>query len=71
MCKYCEELLNVAADRKANTVLADNSVESSNACVNEMIMEVNHEDDGTPYAFICSRVHILSTDREYANVINI
>ena len=65
MCKNCEKLLNVPADKKATTVLFDETKETYDASKFVGIMEVNHKDDGTPYAFIIQDVTIESTGRSY------
>lgn len=65
MCKKCEKLLNVPKDKKARVILFD--VSDKAVDVNEFVgfMEINHHDDGTPYAFIKQDVEITSTGRSY------
>lgn len=69
MCEKCSELLNVPANKKAVSVLMKEDAFDAN--VYETIMELNHEDDGTPYAFIKSEVVIESTGRCYGTPIYI
>lgn len=65
MCKECEKLLNVPVDKKATTVLFDETENSYDVSEFKGIMQVNHYDDGTPYAFIKQDVTIESTGRSY------
>lgn len=65
MCKNCEKLLNVPVDKKATTVLFDETEKSYDVSEFVGIMQVNHKDDGTPYAFIIQDVAIKSTGRIY------
>jgi len=67
MCEKCKELLNVATNKKAVSVLAKEDAFDADVC--ETIMELNHEDDGTPYAFIKTEVVIKSTGRSYGTPI--
>lgn len=63
MCDKCKGLLNVPKDKKAKTMLFDE--EAFDAEYFHGFMEINHEDDGTPYAFIQQEVMIKSTQRSY------
>jgi len=71
MCDKCKELLNVPKDRKAKTMLFDERENAFDVNYFHGFMEVNHEDDGTPYAFIKQEVEIQSTGRSYGMAIPI
>ncbi|MGL5766440.1 MAG: hypothetical protein ACRCX8_12460 [Sarcina sp.] len=68
MCKKCEKLINVPKDKKAWTVIDEDI--PYGAKLSKTIMEVNHEDDGTRYAFI-SHDTVLENYRNYGTVIDI
>lgn len=65
MCKKCKELLNVPKDKKATIILFDEKEKAFDVNMFEGIMQVNHHDDGTPFAFIKQDIEIKSTGRSY------
>ena len=71
MCGKCRGLLNLPQDKKATTLLFDESAKTIDAEYFTGIMQVNHEEDGTPYAFIKQDVQIKSTGRCYGVAIPI
>lgn len=71
MCDKCNALLNAPKDTKALVVLYDLSSDAYDVTCFNGIMEIDHERDGTPYAFINNRVVIKSTDRCYSHSIPI
>ena len=71
MCEKCKNLLNVPVDKKATTTLFDETEKSYDASEFKSIMQVNHNEDGTPYAFIKQDVTIESTGRSYGMLIYI
>jgi hypothetical protein len=68
MCEKCASLLNVPKDKKATVVLKESN--SYGTKLDKTIMQLNHEDDGTPYAFITHEV-VLKNDRTYGHPIYI
>lgn len=68
MCNKCKTLLNVPVDKKAVVVL--NESNSIGCKVDKTIMEVNHNGDGTAYAFITHTL-VLDNDRTYSHPIDI
>lgn len=64
-CKKCESLKNVPVDQKAISMLFDYSDISYDCNWFKGYMELNHNGDGSPYAFIKTEVTIESTGRSY------
>lgn len=71
MCSKCESFVGLPIDRKAKVMLFDESDKAVDCRRFVGFMEKNHEDDGTPYAFIKQEVEIKSTGRSYGVSINI
>ena len=69
MCERCEKLKKVPKDKKETVVLVD--AKAIDAEVYKAFMQLNHRDDGTPFAFLKSEVVIKSTGRSYGIVIDI
>lgn len=65
MCNICDKLKNVPKNKKATVVLEDAKEQAFDVNKFDVIMQINHEDDGTPYAFIKQEVDIQSTERCY------
>lgn len=65
MCEKCRNLINIPKDKKAKTMLFDESEKTFDANYFYGFMEVNHDDTGTPEAFIKQEVEIESTGRSY------
>lgn len=68
MCKNCDILLNVPKDKKSTRVL--NESDSYGTIVDRTIMQLNHEENGTPYAFITHQI-VLDDNRSYSHPIYI
>lgn len=71
MCEKCKKLIGIAKDKKASVILFDETKRTFDANYFYGFMEVNHEDDGTPFAFIKEEVEISSTGRSYGIAIPI
>ena len=71
MCEKCRGLIGISKDKKASVLLFDDTKITFDANYFHGFMEVNHEDDGTPYAFIKEEVEIASTGRSYGIAISI
>lgn len=63
MCDKCKTLKNVPVDKKATVELFNTPAHDATFFCG--FMQLNHEDDGTPYAFIKQEVEIESTGRSY------
>ena len=67
-CKICERLLNVPSDKKEKVMLFDYKDDVIDADYFHGYMELDHFDDGDPYAFIKFELRITSTGRAYERV---
>lgn len=69
MCRECENLLNVAINKKETTVLKDGR--AIDTTEDKWIMQLNRHEDGTPHAFMAHHLTIESTQRCYNTSLDI
>lgn len=71
MCDKCNALKNVPVDKKATVKLFDDTELAIDAEAFRGFMQLNHTDEGTPYAFIKQELIVKSTGRSYGKSIYI
>lgn len=68
MCKICKKLIGTPKDKKSKVKLFYGE-KAYDANYYEVIMELDHDDNGDPFAFIKHEVQIRSTGRVYGKPI--